>query len=102
MGAHTSSDDPTRYRDAEELAEWEAKDPIVRYEKWLRTKGADDAFFAEVAAEGADLAEDVRRRTNTMIPPGTDRIFDFSYTDPHPLVAAQKQWLADYEAGFDA
>ncbi len=37
-----------------------------------------------------------------MIPPGTDRIFDFSYTDPHPLMAAQKQWLAEYEAGFDA
>ena len=102
MGAHTSSDDPTRYRDAAELAEWEAKDPIAGTRSSCARKGADDAFFAEVAAEGADLAEDVRRRTNTMIPPGTDRIFDFSYTDPHPLVAAQKQWLAEYEAGFDA
>jgi 2-oxoisovalerate dehydrogenase E1 component alpha subunit len=102
MGAHTSSDDPTRYRPAQEMVEWEAKDPIVRYETWLRGKGADEAFFAEVAAEGADLAADVRRRTMSMQPPGTDRIFDFAYTDPHPLVAAQKQWLADYEAGFDA
>jgi pyruvate dehydrogenase E1 component alpha subunit len=102
MGAHTSSDDPTRYRPAQEMEEWEAKDPIVRYEKWLRGKGADEAFFAEVQAEGADLAADVRRRTFSMEPPTTARIFDVAYSDPHPLVAAQKQWLADYEAGFDA
>ncbi len=102
MGAHTSSDDPTRYRPAHEMEEWEAKDPIVRYEKWLRGKGADEAFFAEVQAEGAELAADVRRRTFSMEPPPTDRIFDVAYSDPHPLVTAQKQWLADYEAGFDA
>jgi pyruvate dehydrogenase E1 component alpha subunit len=102
MGAHTSSDDPTRYRPPQEMVEWEAKDPISRYQTWLRSRGADDAFFAAVAAEGAEVAEDIRQRTISMQLPVSDRIFDVVYSDPHPLVAAQKQWLADYEAGFDA
>ena len=40
MGAHTSSDDPTRYRTAAELEAWSSKDPIARYERWLRVTGA--------------------------------------------------------------
>jgi pyruvate dehydrogenase E1 component alpha subunit len=84
------------------MAEWERKDPITRYQAWLRSRGADDAFFEGIAAEGADVAADVRRRTLSMSQPGPDRIFDVVYTDPHPLIAAQKQWLADYEAGFEA
>ena len=35
MGAHTTSDDPTRYRDSDELEEWRAKDPIVRMRAFL-------------------------------------------------------------------
>ena len=102
MGAHTSSDDPTRYRPPQEMVEWEKKDPITRYQTWLRGRGADDAFFDAITAEGADVAADVRRRTLSMTSPGSDRIFDAAYTDPHPVTTAQKQWLADYEAGFEA
>src|ERR1700736_3569487 len=42
MGAHTSSDDPTRYRTAADLEAWSGKDPIVRYEQWLRNQGLLD------------------------------------------------------------
>jgi 2-oxoisovalerate dehydrogenase E1 component subunit alpha len=101
MGAHTSSDDPSRYRDPDEFASWQAKDPILRFEAYLRSRGEGDAFFADVAVEGADLASDVRRRTFELENPPTDMIFDYVYTDDHPLTATQKQWLADYEAGYD-
>src|SRR5690606_41083469 len=47
MGAHTTSDDPSRYRSDEERAEWEAKDPIARLRTYLEKDGlADEAFFA--------------------------------------------------------
>jgi TPP-dependent pyruvate/acetoin dehydrogenase alpha subunit len=38
MGPHSSSDDPTRYRSKEELEEWQRRDPIVRFRKYLEKK----------------------------------------------------------------
>ncbi len=38
-GPHTmAGDDPTRYRNDEELSEWEKKDPLVRFRKYLQNK----------------------------------------------------------------
>src|SRR5690606_32007794 len=76
IGAHTSSDDPTKYRTDTELQSWVARDPITRYEAWLRSKGEGDEFFAEVQAEAEDLAADIRRRTHELPSPGTDKIFE--------------------------
>jgi 2-oxoisovalerate dehydrogenase E1 component alpha subunit len=39
-GAHSSSDDPSVYRDPGEPKEWEARDPLERYRKYLTAKGA--------------------------------------------------------------
>lgn len=38
MGPHTSSDDPTRYRSQEEVNEQKKRDPIARFEKYLKSK----------------------------------------------------------------
>ena len=47
MGAHTTTDDPTRYRLASELEAWKLKDPIERVKAYLVRSGAADAdFFA--------------------------------------------------------
>ncbi|ATY84300.1 pyruvate dehydrogenase (acetyl-transferring) E1 component subunit alpha [Kyrpidia spormannii] len=40
LGPHTTADDPTRYRDEEELKRWrEQRDPIVRFRKFLEKRG---------------------------------------------------------------
>ncbi|MFT4123029.1 MAG: thiamine pyrophosphate-dependent enzyme [Microbacteriaceae bacterium] len=100
MGAHTSSDDPTKYRADAETAAWAARDPLARFEAFLRGRGTEQSFFAEVEQEAEDVAADMRRRTLELEEPPTSRMFDFVYTDPHPVIATQKQWLADYEASF--
>jgi pyruvate dehydrogenase E1 component alpha subunit len=100
IGAHTSSDDPTKYRTDAELQSWIARDPITRYEAWLRSKGEGDQFFADVDAEAEDLAADIRHRTHALESPSTDKIFDHVYSEPHPVTTEQKQWLADYESSF--
>jgi 2-oxoisovalerate dehydrogenase E1 component alpha subunit len=100
IGAHTSSDDPTKYRTDAELQSWIARDPITRYEAWLRSKGEGDQFFAEVEAEAEDLAADIRHRTHELHSPSTDKIFDHVYSEPHPVMTEQKRWLAGYEASF--
>jgi len=102
MGAHTTSDDPTKYRDAEDVEFWADRDPIARFEAFLRGKGEGDDFFHEVAVEAEDLAADIRRRTLELGTPPADKVFTNVYSDPHPVVDAQRRWLADYEASFDA
>lgn len=61
MGPHTTSDDPTRYRDAAELERWRERDPLRRLEAHLRALGVfDEAFAAEVAAAGDAVAAGMR------------------------------------------
>jgi 2-oxoisovalerate dehydrogenase E1 component alpha subunit len=101
MGAHTTSDDPTKYRTSDEEESWRRRDPIARMETYLRARGASDAFFADVAAESQAVADDVRTRTNALGGIDTALMFDHVYSEPHPLVEAQREWLAGYEASFE-
>jgi len=101
MGAHTTSDDPTKYRDEAELDFWTHHDPISRFVLYLRAKGADDAFFAEVAQEGEDLAADIRKRTLTLPVPTSSAMFEHVYSEAHSLMEEQAAWLAAYEASFE-
>lgn len=51
VGAHSSSDDPSRYRDAAEVARWRQRDPIARLERHLRHRGLlDDAGVRDLRA----------------------------------------------------
>ncbi|MBT2483914.1 MULTISPECIES: thiamine pyrophosphate-dependent dehydrogenase E1 component subunit alpha [unclassified Microbacterium] len=101
LGAHTTSDDPTKYRGSDEEDSWALRDPIVRMRTFLEGRGAAASFFADVDAEGADAAEDLRARTVELGPPPVSRMFDHVYSEPHPLIAEQKAWHARYEASFE-
>ena len=101
VGAHTSSDDPSKYRTDAELESWIARDPITRLEAFLRGKGTEEAFFTGVHEEAADFASDIRRRTIALENPVPASMFDNVYSEPHPLMKEQSEWLATYEASFD-
>lgn len=101
MGAHTTSDDPTKYRTRDEEESWRRRDPLARMEAYLRGRGASEAFFADVTAEGAALADDVRTRTNALGTIEASSMFAHVYSEPHPLVAEQAAWLATYEASYE-
>ena len=100
IGAHTTSDDPTKYRVDDEVTSWIARDPITRYEAYLRNRGEGQEFFDSVKTEAEDFSADLRRRTLELGKPDASMIFDNVYSEPHPVTAAQKQWLTDYEASF--
>ena len=56
MGAHTTTDDPTRYRLSDDVEHWKLKDPIARVEVYLRRNGlADDEFLDAIQAEADEL-----------------------------------------------
>jgi len=102
MDAHTTSDDPTRYRLADELELWKLKDPIERVRVHLvRSLGVEQGYFDEIAAESDALAERFRRFCNEMPPPAPDRIFSQVYAEESPLVAAQREAFLAYHASFE-
>lgn len=100
MGAHTSSDDPTKYRTEDEEAHWAERDPILRFRIFLEQQGVGQAFFDAAQEEAADLAADVRRRTMELPPPPPASMFEHVYSEPHPVMDEQRRWLEDYEASF--
>jgi len=102
MGAHTTSDDPSKYRLADELEHWRLKDPIERVKAYLNRSGSgDDAFFAEVETEASDTAADLRRRCLALPDPRLLDLFDHVYAEQTPLLLAQKAEHADYMASFE-
>ncbi|MGV9305438.1 MULTISPECIES: pyruvate dehydrogenase (acetyl-transferring) E1 component subunit alpha [unclassified Nonomuraea] len=103
MGAHTTTDDPTRYRVASELEAWKLKDPIERLKAYLfKNELADQEFFDSIDAEAEDLGADLRRRCLEMPDPGPLDIFDHVYREPHALMEQERAQYAAYLEGFQS
>lgn len=101
VGAHTTADDPTKYRTDEELEEWKAKDPIQRYKTWLSAQDhADETYYQEVEAEAADLAAELRTAVQNMVSDDITDVMSTVYAEPHRQLDVERAWLADYEASF--
>ncbi len=102
MGAHTTSDDPTKYRLADELEHWRLKDPIERVRAYLTRHGAADAdFFALVEAESDELASTIRQGCLSLPEPSMVDLFDQVYAEQTPYLAEQQQRYRDYVASFE-
>jgi pyruvate dehydrogenase E1 component alpha subunit len=101
MAAHTTSDDPTRYRHAEELEIWRLRDPIERLKVFLARQGiADRHYFDQIDHEANELAVFVRDGVRAMVEPSAGSMFDHVYAESHPLLDEQRRRLRDYEASF--
>jgi 2-oxoisovalerate dehydrogenase E1 component alpha subunit len=101
MGAHTTTDDPTRYRLASELEMWKLRDPIERVRAYLvRTGLAEPDFFAEVDAEAKQIGARVREACRTMPDPPPLAIFENVYTEPTSILRAEREQYAAYLDSF--
>jgi pyruvate dehydrogenase E1 component alpha subunit len=87
MGAHTTSDDPTRYRVDAEVEVWKHRDPVERVKALLaREYRVKNVTFDEVAAEADAMALELRDDVLAMGRPDPMTMFDHAYAAPHPLV----------------
>ncbi|HEY2129080.1 MAG TPA: pyruvate dehydrogenase (acetyl-transferring) E1 component subunit alpha [Streptosporangiaceae bacterium] len=103
MGAHTTTDDPTRYRLASELEAWKLKDPIERVKAYLVRSGAADAeFFAGVDAQADELGRRIRRTCQEMPDPQPLAMFENVYAEPNALLETERAQYAAYLDTFDA
>ncbi len=101
MGAHTTSDDPSRYRLASEMEAWKLKDPNERLKAYLVRSGqADAAFFEAIEAESDELAARIRKATVEMPDPEPASMFDNTYAEITPELAEQRDTFLAYQAGF--
>lgn len=102
LGAHTTADDPTKYRTEADMEAPTKADPLIRLEKYLRAQGwADDAFFEQVAEDAQTLASAVRQAVLTGKPPEFERFFDRTYAEEHTQVEEEREFYRAYTAGFE-
>jgi 2-oxoisovalerate dehydrogenase E1 component alpha subunit len=96
MGAHTTTDDPTRYRMSSDVEQWRLRDPIERVRVYLSRQGlADRAWFDQVSAEADDLGARLRDGCRAMPDPHVLDVFD-------QVFAEQTEELARHKADFAA
>ncbi|WP_137286238.1 pyruvate dehydrogenase (acetyl-transferring) E1 component subunit alpha [Halorussus salinisoli] len=90
---HTTSDDPRVYRTDEEEAEWEALDPIERFETYLRDEDLlDDERFEAIGDEIEELIADEIDRAKegqTRVVPA--EMFDYVFAEAPPELVRQKE-----------
>ena len=101
MGAHTTSDDPSRYRSSEEEERWRRRDPLDRLRAHLQQLGELPAhFLAELERESDELGERLRTTVRAMARPAASSMFDHVYATPHATVASERAWFESYESSF--
>jgi pyruvate dehydrogenase E1 component alpha subunit/2-oxoisovalerate dehydrogenase E1 component alpha subunit len=80
MGGHSSSDDPTRYRDPALVPEWEKRDPVLRYRAYLKKKklvGEEDEV--QWAAELNEQITQAIQEAEALPPPPIETLFTDVY-----------------------
>ena len=103
MGAHTTSDDPTRYRLSSDLEAWKLKDPLERMRSFLHKQQLVDAGWLEALDAEADaLAARIRKACLEMPDPSPQVMFDQVYAEMTPAPQEQAREFEAYHAGFQA
>ena len=103
MGAHTTSDDPSRYRSDEATREWAGRDPIERLQAHLLGRGLiDQAWLEALDAELDDFGSDVRRTCRELEDTPIEKVFDDLLAEPGDYLAAERadclDWLSTVPA----
>ena len=101
MGPHTTSDDPTRYRDAAEAESWKAKDPIDRLRTYLESVDQPASFFADLDAEAEALGEQMRIACAALPEPDLAELFDLVHADTTPEAVSQRDEYVAWRGSFE-
>ncbi len=96
LGAHTTSDDPTKYRENEEVEEWKKKDPVLRFKLYLQEKGLitdqwEEKTKNDLEEEVMATFESIENKSDTEI----EDIFKYHYETMPPQLEEQ---LNEYKA----
>lgn len=93
---HTTADDPRRYRTEAEVHEWQRRDPLARFQKYLQAKRLwtpkwEEALLAGIQSEIDDAIRSAEAEHEALDPLA---MFDQAYAEPPPEVVAQREQAA--------
>jgi pyruvate dehydrogenase E1 component alpha subunit/2-oxoisovalerate dehydrogenase E1 component alpha subunit len=96
LGGHSSSDDPTKYRDEREAKVWEGRDPLLRQRAWLVARGAWSATREETfLAEAGKRITEAIATVEAAPAPAVDTLFSDVWARIPTLLKDQQSRLAD-------
>jgi pyruvate dehydrogenase E1 component alpha subunit len=85
LGAHSTSDDPTRYRDSDEVELMRTKDPITKFQKYLVSRGLWDENRESILRKNAlDKVKGAIAKAERVPQPSIRSIFEDVYADMTP------------------
>jgi pyruvate dehydrogenase E1 component alpha subunit len=94
LGPHTTSDDPTRYRTQQELDRWIARDPVPRYQTYLRDSGLwSEPLEGQVTSRATRLRVELRDAVVGAPDIDVDEVFSTVYADITPELQLQRAAL---------
>src|SRR5713101_8875561 len=97
IGAHTTADDPTRYRDPVEVEAWRAKDPIVRFQKFLARRDLlNEERIRQIVEEVEEEVNEAIQVAEAMPPMAPDSFFDYTMANLPPRWQEQRADLLRY------
>jgi len=100
IGDHTTADDATRYRSEEEVASWQARDPIARLRRYLDARGLwDDARETELAEQVHAWVDEQVRALEAMPPQSPEDLFTHMYGETPPHLREQMAALVEEVRG---
>ncbi len=100
LEAHTNADDATRYRNADDVEAWTARDPIARLQSYLVEGGhLDSGRIEAVTALAEQQAADLRRRMSEEPPVDPGELFEHVYAEPTPQLREQAALVAAERSG---
>src|SRR2546425_11022488 len=91
IGAHTTADDPTRYRDPVEVEAWRAKDPIARFQKFLARRDLlNEERIRQIVEEVEEEVNEAIQVAEAMPPMAPDSFFDYTMANLPPRWQEQR------------
>ncbi|MFI5429948.1 thiamine pyrophosphate-dependent enzyme [Aeromicrobium sp. UC242_57] len=101
MGAHTTSDDPSRYRDAAEVEAWKAKDAIDRIRVLLEAEGTEPDFFTALDHEADELGARLREFCQQIADPDLAQWFDRVFVETPPELEQQRDEYVAWRSSLE-
>jgi len=104
MMGHSSSDDPTKYREEKEVAEWRDKDPIQRFGSFLESRGVlAKGEIEELEAELTRTVDAVIHEQESAAPMALKTLVEDVYADvPNHLKRQYNDFIEVAERHGDA
>nr|WP_271209003.1 thiamine pyrophosphate-dependent enzyme [Rhodococcus wratislaviensis]GLK33438.1 pyruvate dehydrogenase E1 component alpha subunit [Rhodococcus wratislaviensis] len=101
MAGHSTSDDPTRYRDADEVSLWEDRDPVRRVRRLLDDQGwADERFHAALENEAKTLSEATRTACRALDAPALEDTFRHTFVSETDALRAERERYTAWRESF--